>query len=384
MQRLPRRLGGPLAVSALVSSLTAGAAEAIPWEATGLSGGGGMFTPAISPADPNLMMLNCDMSAAYLSNDGGRNWSMIHHAQLRSDTRCRPAFHPTDANILFATSGGHLRVSRDAGTRSPRTQLRSHVGEIACKPDEPNVMPRGVSESDARTPSDAAKLGKCSGRLAGSRDSYWIAPGRAARFTRQPTGPLALGRPRGTLGWSGRKGCLGKIASLCRRSDKAAGVVMLYSAIRSKRGREFAGACTGLATAATRGNHDGSRSEHRHKGCRPVSPRGDRPVRALALHDAKPLTVYARTRHGFHPPTATPCIGATTGQSWRQLITRIPDVDRLTLRTTTSRASRGSCYRVAKLRSGRHLQHGARWGLPGPATSLTSRTTAGPQGSWGH
>ena len=60
------------------------------WEPVGLSGGGGMFSPAISPADPDLMMLNCDMSAAYLSEDGGRNWRMIHHAQLRSDTRCRP------------------------------------------------------------------------------------------------------------------------------------------------------------------------------------------------------------------------------------------------------------------------------------------------------
>src|SRR5438874_2133221 len=31
------------------------------WQPLGLSGGGAMFTPAISPADPNLMLLNCDM-----------------------------------------------------------------------------------------------------------------------------------------------------------------------------------------------------------------------------------------------------------------------------------------------------------------------------------
>jgi len=65
-----------------------------------------MFTPAISPADPNLMMLNCDMSAAYFSEDGGRNWRTIRHAQLRSDTACRPVFHPADADILYASSGG--------------------------------------------------------------------------------------------------------------------------------------------------------------------------------------------------------------------------------------------------------------------------------------
>ena len=52
-------------------------AEPVQWEPIGLSGGGGMFAPAISPADPNLMMLNCDMSAAHISEDGGHNWRMV-------------------------------------------------------------------------------------------------------------------------------------------------------------------------------------------------------------------------------------------------------------------------------------------------------------------
>jgi photosystem II stability/assembly factor-like uncharacterized protein len=55
------------------------------------------------------------MSGAYLSEDGGRNWRMIHHAQLRSDIRCRPCFHPTDPKTLYASSGGQLRISRDRG-----------------------------------------------------------------------------------------------------------------------------------------------------------------------------------------------------------------------------------------------------------------------------
>ena len=113
----------PILLGAALTALSAapGAAERASWEPVGLSGGGGMFTPAISPADPNLMMLNCDMSAAYISEDGGRNWRMIHHAQLRSDTRCRPAFHPTDA-------GRHLRLLRRAaqGQPRPRQDLRGH------------------------------------------------------------------------------------------------------------------------------------------------------------------------------------------------------------------------------------------------------------------
>src|SRR5262245_17481708 len=88
-------LGGVLS-----STLVAGTAE---WQPIGISGGGAMFAPAISPSNSNLMMLNCDMSGAYISEDGGRNWRLIHYAQLQSDIECRPAFHPTDPKIIYAS-----------------------------------------------------------------------------------------------------------------------------------------------------------------------------------------------------------------------------------------------------------------------------------------
>ncbi len=120
-------------------------AQSAPWQPIGISGGGGMFTPAISPADPNLMMLNCDMSAAYISEDGGRNWRMIAHAQLRSDTVCRPAFHPADSNVLYASSGGRLKISRDRGkTFAPLGNLRDSLGgEIAINPSDAKIILAG-------------------------------------------------------------------------------------------------------------------------------------------------------------------------------------------------------------------------------------------------
>ena len=114
------------------------------WQSIGLSGGGAMFTPAISPHDPNLMLLNCDMSAAYRSTDGGRNWEMLHWDQLLSSTRCRPVFHPTDPNTVFSVHGwsGRLRVSRDRGaTWSDFAEaLPEGVCEIAIDPSNPNLM----------------------------------------------------------------------------------------------------------------------------------------------------------------------------------------------------------------------------------------------------
>jgi hypothetical protein len=79
-----------------------------------------MFTPAISPADPNLMMLNCDMSAAYISEDGGRNWRMIGHAQLRSDTDCRTAPQQQQSHAGEHASGPVPRLFDESGVGFPR------------------------------------------------------------------------------------------------------------------------------------------------------------------------------------------------------------------------------------------------------------------------
>ena len=137
-------------------------AQAPAWQPIGISGGGGMFAPAISPADPNLMMLNCDMSAAYISEDGGHNWRMIHHAQLRSDTACRPAFHPTDPNIIYASSGGRLKISRDRGkTFAPIGNLKDSLGgEIAINPSDPKIMLAGSRRAAAGSRAMRGKPGR--------------------------------------------------------------------------------------------------------------------------------------------------------------------------------------------------------------------------------
>ena len=95
-----------------------------------------MFSPAISPADPNLMMINCDMSATYISQDGGRNWRMIHHTQLRTDTRCRPAFHPLDPNVIYASSGGRLRIGRHFLIKPSWEKLESQGRDLVIEIDE--------------------------------------------------------------------------------------------------------------------------------------------------------------------------------------------------------------------------------------------------------
>ena len=152
-----------LTVSALVSH---GVAADTAWQPLGLTGNGGMFAPAISPADPKLMMLNCDMSGAYLSRDGGEHWQMIHHSQLRSSTRCRPAFHPQDAGTIFAAeSGAGMKVSRDGGetwTAVPGPP-RELCGEIAIDPGHPDRMMAGDRQSVFLSPDGGKTWHACHG-----------------------------------------------------------------------------------------------------------------------------------------------------------------------------------------------------------------------------
>jgi photosystem II stability/assembly factor-like uncharacterized protein len=137
------------------------------WEPVGLAGGGGMFAPAISPVDPSLMMVNCDMSGAYISEDGGRHWRMIHHEQLQGNTQCRPGFHPTNASIIYAADGwgGGLKVTRDRGVHwdaigdLPGTP----TGQIYIALADPSLMLTGVDDAVYLSRDVADHWGKCDG-----------------------------------------------------------------------------------------------------------------------------------------------------------------------------------------------------------------------------
>lgn len=143
---LPSRSAGRCAFALLLGlALTARAAEPPPsaWEPVGLSGGGAMYVPAVSPVDPERMMVHCDMSAAYVSHDGGLSWKMVHYSQLRSNTACRPAFHPTDPRTIVSASGWEgLKISRDGGaTWQPMKGLPfANAQRVAFDPADPNVL----------------------------------------------------------------------------------------------------------------------------------------------------------------------------------------------------------------------------------------------------
>ena len=103
-----------------------------PWKILGPGGGGSMFHPAVSPHDPNLAVLHCDMTGAYITKDGGASWREFN---LRT-TLGAFAFDPVHAEVLYAGSDGVFR-SDDRGQTwrlvfpDPRTAQDRMVGDHA-------------------------------------------------------------------------------------------------------------------------------------------------------------------------------------------------------------------------------------------------------------
>lgn len=82
-----------------------------PWKVIGPGGGGGVLLPTISPFDENIMLTHCDMTAAYISKDGGENWRMFNLWTVPDDFE----FDPVNSNTIYTATRGY-RHSEDRGS----------------------------------------------------------------------------------------------------------------------------------------------------------------------------------------------------------------------------------------------------------------------------
>ncbi len=321
------------------------------WKPVGLSGGGGMFSPAISPADPNLMMLNCDMSAAYISEDGGHNWRIIHQAQLRTDTQCRPRFHPSDAHVIYASSRGRLKISRDCGwTFTPIGNIKNSLaGEIAINPSDPRVMLVGTRDGRCRLSRDAgATWAVCSGpqgRVIGFHfdrtkrgNTMFAATDRS--IWRSDDGGQTWAESTNGLPWIEIKGFGGGsnstgIMLYCTITSKMEDGVLRGGIYRSRdRGRTW-------QSAMGRGiNVDTTKFDRWSYG--PIAQ-----YRQVLATDVKPSTVYVtNTSTGFHPPHhETVYRSDDGGETWRATFFQDPRFKQYNVAPNYVTASTGQSYK---------------------------------------
>lgn len=350
------RLVALLCVSAVLGQSVAKAAAPEPqveWEPVGLSGGGGMFAPVISPVDSNVMMLNCDMSAAYVSEDGGRNWRMIHQAQLRSDTQCRPAFHPSDPNIIYASSGGRLKISRDRGhTFSPIGDLKETLsGEIALHPTRPEVMLAGTRSGRCRLSADAgATWSLCQGPT-GRVIGFHFDRTRQGRVMFAATGKGIWRSDDGGRTWVEKTSGLPwkEIQGFAAGSDATKNLVMLYCSVRSKNeDGTFRG---GIYRSRDRGETwESAMGQGLNTETKPADQYAYGAVsqyEQLLATDARPLTIYAfNTSTGFHPPHSDTVYRTDDGGlTWRATYFQDPRFKDYNLAPDWETASTGQCFK---------------------------------------
>jgi photosystem II stability/assembly factor-like uncharacterized protein len=116
--RLRLRLQGLFALVPVALAIAAGAQTPGPaprldaWTVIGPGGGGTMIAPTISPHDPRVVVEHCDMTGAYITEDGGQSWRMFN---LRNGMETF-AFDPGNPRRIYA-GGAALWRSDDAGRR---------------------------------------------------------------------------------------------------------------------------------------------------------------------------------------------------------------------------------------------------------------------------
>ena len=136
------------------------------WTPLGLAGGGGMFSVGGSPHDHKFMMLSCDMSGAYFSEDSAENWTMINHAQLRGSTTCPPLFHPTNEKLILAVSGRtRIKYSTDKARTwtdlSDSRPFKSPIYGLYISEKNPNWLFAGTEKTLWRTKDKGQNWEKC-------------------------------------------------------------------------------------------------------------------------------------------------------------------------------------------------------------------------------
>ncbi|MHC4252083.1 MAG: WD40/YVTN/BNR-like repeat-containing protein, partial [Planctomycetota bacterium] len=360
MRSPSRLLLVPLAITLLPSSgyaLTQAAAVArakrIAWEPVGFSGGGGMFTPAISPADPKLMMINCDMSGAYISENGGRDWRMLNCNQVRGNTRVKPGLHPTNPDVIYTARWGQLLVSRDRGRTFEKSgSIRdSFQGEIAISPDRPGLMLSGGSGGGVYRSVDAGRSWKKvpgpQGTVIGfhfdrTNESRTVFVGTGKGIWRSDDLGATWTEKTNGLPWKEVQGFDGGSSARGR-------IVILYCTVASrKQNGKFAG---GIYRSMDRGESwqwamgAGTNRDTKMTG---QWGAGDisQYVQVLCA-DARPMTVYVcNTSTGFSPPqTDTVYRSDDGGRTWRLTFFEDPRFRQYNVAPNYVTASTGQCYK---------------------------------------
>ena len=115
-----------------------------PWECLGPGGGGAMYVPTLSPLDPDLALIACDMSGVYLTRSGGKDWTLLPASQIgRYGQGLEFSYH--DPRVIFIGTSSRLFRSQDGGVSwhgvtEDRQYPKNSVMDVLLDPDAPKLV----------------------------------------------------------------------------------------------------------------------------------------------------------------------------------------------------------------------------------------------------
>jgi photosystem II stability/assembly factor-like uncharacterized protein len=156
----------------------------------GPGGGGALFAPAISPHDPRLVLVACDMTGSYISSDAGESWRMFN---LQGRVRFF-VFDPKDRDVIYAGGVGLWRSSDggrtwnliypnparitamqfssdDAGVSFVSEEKPGRVTSLAVDPADSKTLYAGVQRGDSDSILESKDWGKTWHSLGTAPDS---------------------------------------------------------------------------------------------------------------------------------------------------------------------------------------------------------------------
>ncbi len=235
---------------ALLVVLGLAAAPRAAFVPVGPGGGGAMYVPSISPHDPNVLFVACDMGGVYRSLDGGRSWTMIDKRQLREATGCPVLFHPREARTVYAAGDGWVKTSTDAGLTwtilSPGQPWGSAaVTALALDEDDAQLMFAGTANAAYRSTDGGRTWTACpgiSGRVAGFGVDPTTPPGRRIVLAASSAGIFRSGDSGSTWQASGAGLPFRDVRAFAAGGTAAAGKFIAYCILPS---RSVSGALAG-------------------------------------------------------------------------------------------------------------------------------------------
>lgn len=130
------------------------------WSFAGYGGGGATFYPAVSPFNPNVAFVACDMTGSFVTYNGGESWRMFN---LRGPVDFF-VFDPQDSNTVYANSVALFKSTDKGNTWNVLYPSAAEIKKIISKGDHASeiVVTTDSTKRDvlclAIDPADSKKL----------------------------------------------------------------------------------------------------------------------------------------------------------------------------------------------------------------------------------